>query len=99
MFFIAFAADYDGTLANNGVVDEATVAALERVRRSGRRSILVTGRQLEDLQQVFPRFDLFDRVIAENGAVLYRPADKKVELLAEPPPAAFIAALRARDVR
>jgi hydroxymethylpyrimidine pyrophosphatase-like HAD family hydrolase len=99
MFFIAFAADYDGTLADNGVVDEATVAALERVRRSRRRSILVTGRQLEDLQQVFPRLDLFDRVIAENGAVLYRPADKKVELLAEPPPAAFIAALRARDVK
>jgi hypothetical protein len=35
MFFIAFAADYDGTLANNGVVDELTIAAVERVRRSG----------------------------------------------------------------
>jgi hydroxymethylpyrimidine pyrophosphatase-like HAD family hydrolase len=98
MFFIAFAADYDGTLAQNGVVDEATMTALELIRRSRRRSVLVTGRQLEDLQQVFPRLDLFDRVIAENGAVLYRPADKNVELLAEPPPAAFIAALRARDV-
>jgi hydroxymethylpyrimidine pyrophosphatase-like HAD family hydrolase len=98
MFFIAFAADYDGTLAYNGVVDEATVAALELLRRSRRRNVLVTGRQLEDLQHVFPRLDLFDRVVAENGAVLYRPADKSVELLAEPPPAAFIAALRARDV-
>lgn len=98
MFFIALAADYDGTLAENGVVDESTMAALERVRRSGRRSILVTGRQLEDLQQVFPRLDLFDRVVAENGAVLYRPADKQAELLGEPPPAAFVAALRARGV-
>ncbi len=98
MFFIAFAADYDGTLAYNGVVDEATMAALELIRRSRRRSVLVTGRQLEDLQHVFPRLDLFDRVIAENGAVLYRPADKSVELLAEPPPTAFVAALRARGV-
>jgi hydroxymethylpyrimidine pyrophosphatase-like HAD family hydrolase len=98
MFFIALAADYDGTLADNGVVDEATMAALERVRRSRRRSVLVTGRQLEDLQQVLPRLEVFDRVIAENGAVLYRPADKSVQLLADPPPAAFIAALRARDV-
>ncbi|MGH6849294.1 MAG: HAD-IIB family hydrolase [Methylocella sp.] len=98
MFFIAFAADYDGTLADNGVVNEATIAALERVRRSRRRSILVTGRRLDDLQQVFSRLELFDRVIAENGAVLYRPADKKMEILAEPPPAAFIAALRARGV-
>ena len=98
MFFIAFAADYDGTLAYNGIIDETTMASLELIRRSRRRSVLVTGRQLEDLQYVFPRLDLFDRVIAENGAVLYRPADKSVELLAEPPPAAFIAALRARDV-
>jgi hydroxymethylpyrimidine pyrophosphatase-like HAD family hydrolase len=98
MFFIAFAADYDGTLADDGAVNELTVAALERIRRSGRRSLLVSGRQLEDLQQVFPRLDLFDRVIAENGAVLYRPADKKVELLAEPPSAAFVSALRARNI-
>jgi HAD superfamily hydrolase (TIGR01484 family) len=70
MFFIAFAVDYDGTLANNGVVDELTIAAVERVRRSRRRTFLVTGRQLDDLHQVFPRLDLFDRVVAENGAVL-----------------------------
>lgn len=54
MFFVAFAADYDGTLAVDGAVNELTVAALERIRRSGRRSFLVSGRQLEDLQQVFP---------------------------------------------
>ena len=44
MFFIAFAADYDGTLADDGAVNELTFAALERVRRSGRRSLLVSGR-------------------------------------------------------
>jgi HAD superfamily hydrolase (TIGR01484 family) len=67
--------------------------------RSPRRTVLVTGRQLDDLERVFPRLDLFDRVIAENGAVLYRPGNKSLQLLGEAPPAAFIAALRARDVR
>ncbi|MGH6840611.1 MAG: HAD-IIB family hydrolase, partial [Methylocella sp.] len=92
------AVDYDGTLAANGIVDELTVAAVERVRRSQRRTLLVTGRQLEDLQQVFPRLDLFDRVVAENGAVLYRPADKTLEVLGEAPPSAFVAALHGRGV-
>jgi hydroxymethylpyrimidine pyrophosphatase-like HAD family hydrolase len=30
------------------------------VRESGRKLILVTGRELPDLQRVFDRFDLFD---------------------------------------
>jgi hydroxymethylpyrimidine pyrophosphatase-like HAD family hydrolase len=34
--------------------------------------VLVTGRELDDLQTVFPHFDLFARVVAENGAA-YRP--------------------------
>ncbi|MEJ7729070.1 MAG: hypothetical protein WKG00_07640 [Polyangiaceae bacterium] len=34
--------DYDGTIAHDGVVDEATVAALERLLASGRRLVLVT---------------------------------------------------------
>jgi len=45
------------------------VDALERFRKSGRKLILVTGRELEDLESVFPRLELFDRVVAENGAV------------------------------
>lgn len=98
MFFSVLAADYDGTLADHGLVTEATLAGLEQVRQSGRRLILVTGRRLEDLQEVFPKLDLFDRVIAENGAILHRPAEKQTVSLAEPPPAAFIDALRARGV-
>ena len=37
--------------------------------------------------------------MAENGALLYRPATAEEVLLAEPPPAEFIAALRERKVR
>jgi hydroxymethylpyrimidine pyrophosphatase-like HAD family hydrolase len=90
--------DYDGTLALNGRVDTGTLVALERVRASGRRLVLVTGRELDDLLRVFPRIDLFDRVIAENGALLYRPGAKEVRLLGEPPPNALVDALRARGV-
>ena len=46
MRFRALATDYDGTIARDGIVDDATVTALCRVRDSGRKLILVTGREL-----------------------------------------------------
>jgi HAD superfamily hydrolase (TIGR01484 family) len=95
----ALACDYDGTLATHGVVDQETLDALDRLRSSGRKLILVTGRELGELQQVFPHLDYFERVVAENGALLYRPATGEEVLLAEPPPAEFIAALRDKKVR
>ena len=94
MHYVALAADYDGTIAHNGMVDEPTTAALERLRASGRRLILITGRKLDDLVRVMPRLDLFDRVVAENGALLYRPASREERVLAEPPPPRFVERLR-----
>ena len=99
MRFHALACDYDGTLAHDGRVDEATVAALERVRASGRRLLLVTGRRLEPLQAIFPRLDLFDRVVLENGALILDPATGGERVLGEPPPARFVASLEARGVQ
>jgi hydroxymethylpyrimidine pyrophosphatase-like HAD family hydrolase/energy-coupling factor transporter ATP-binding protein EcfA2 len=93
MRYHALATDYDLTIAENGVVSETTIRAIERLRNSGRLVILVTGRLLEDLLRVFPRIDLFDRVVAENGALLYRPATREERLLSEPPPPEFIQAL------
>src|SRR5262245_12077571 len=55
MYFQALASDYDGTLAKDGRVDAATVEALERLRATGRRTILVTGRELDDLAVTFDR--------------------------------------------
>ncbi|HXV42283.1 MAG TPA: HAD family hydrolase, partial [Anaerolineae bacterium] len=98
MRYYALACDYDGTLALNGQVDEETIAALERVRNSGRKLILVTGRELDDLMRIFPRLDLFDRVVAENGALLYRPATREEKALGESPKDEFIALLRHRGV-
>jgi hypothetical protein len=44
---------------------------------------------MEDLVTVFPELELFDRVVAENGALLYRPDTREQRLLAEPPPKEF----------
>jgi HAD superfamily hydrolase (TIGR01484 family) len=96
--FYALACDYDGTLATDGHVAEPTLDALRRLREAGRKLILVTGRLLPDLAALFEPLDLFDRVIAENGAVLYRPASKEELALAEPMPAELVSTLAARGV-
>jgi len=96
--FLALATDYDGTLATDGAVDRETVAALRRLAATGRKLILVTGRQLNDLLRVFPDARLFDAVVAENGAVLYRPGSGDTRVLAPPPPSDFVEALQRRGV-
>jgi HAD superfamily hydrolase (TIGR01484 family) len=98
MRYHALACDYDGTIAWDGQVSERTIEALMDVKKSGRKLILVTGRELDDLMQVFPRLDLFDRVVAENGALLYRPATREERTLAERPPEDFIQELIHRGV-
>jgi HAD superfamily hydrolase (TIGR01484 family) len=98
MHYLALACDYDGTLAKDGKVSQQTIAALEQVVASGRKLLLVTGRLLQDLQQVFSRLDLFAYVVAENGALLYQPASSTETLLGERPPEQFIEALHAHNV-
>jgi len=98
MRYFALACDYDGTLAHHGRVDDATLAALKRLLASGRELILVSGRELEDLQSVFPHLDLFGLAVLENGALIYHPATKKEKILAERPPRRFIEALEKRNV-
>ena len=41
-----------------------------------------------------PHLDLFDRVVAENGALLYDPATSEERPLAQPPPQEFVEALQ-----
>src|SRR5262245_27141236 len=98
MRYLALCCDYDGTIATDGRVDPATLRALERLRASGRKLVLVTGRELDELLTVCPRIDLFDRVVAENGALLYRPGTREEQLLGEAPEARFVEALVARGV-
>ncbi|GHD15292.1 HAD-IIB family hydrolase [Tianweitania populi] len=98
MYYIALATDYDGTLATHGKVSAETLAALKRFKESGRKLILVTGRELPDLKECFPEFKLFDKIVAENGALIYTPASEEERVIATPPPPAFIEALKDRGV-
>src|SRR5215207_4849173 len=98
MRYYALACDYDGTLASHGRVEDEVVAALKRVRSSGRKLILVTGRELNNILHLFPHLDLFDRVVVENGALLYDPASREEKTLGEAPNPEFINLLRERGV-
>src|SRR5437667_2054521 len=98
MRYHALACDYDGTLAHGGRVDAPTVAALERLLASGRRLLMVTGRELPELLAIFPELHLFEMVVAENGALLYQPATKETTVLGSPPDAEFVEALGQRGV-
>jgi hypothetical protein len=94
----ALACDYDGTIADGGIVATSVANALFRLREGGRRLILVTGRELHDLIQIFPRIDLFHRIVAENGGVLYDPLTREEQLLGAPPPDALVVALQRRGI-
>ena len=98
MLYHALAADYDGTLASDGVVDDATIAALHRLRESGRKLVLVTGRIVEQLLHIFPQIRLCNLVVADNGAVLYDPETDEATALADPPPREFVETLARRGV-
>jgi HAD superfamily hydrolase (TIGR01484 family) len=98
MRYLALACDYDGTIAHDGRVAETTVEAFVRLRNSGRKLILVTGRELDDLMSVCPHVELFDRIVAENGALLYTPTTREEKLLGERPPDDFINDLARRGV-
>ena len=98
MKYRLLATDYDGTIAHHGAVDHSTVAALQRFKDSGRKVILVTGREIPDLESVFSETAIFDLIVAENGALLHWPLTKKEQLLAAAPPAEFADLLRARAV-
>jgi hydroxymethylpyrimidine pyrophosphatase-like HAD family hydrolase len=98
MRYFVVATDYDGTVATNGRVNDATLAALDKVKASGRTLVLVTGRHLPDLTAIFSQLHLFDKVIVENGALLHTPGTNEQKLLCEPPPSALISSLQERKV-
>jgi hydroxymethylpyrimidine pyrophosphatase-like HAD family hydrolase len=90
MRFLVLVSDYDETLAVGGAIPPRAVRALERLRASGRRTLLVTGRRLDDLLAVCAQVHLFDYVVAENGALVYAPRTREITLLAQAPPIAFV---------
>lgn len=90
MHILALAVDYDGTIAEDGAVSAETTDALRRFQQTGRKVLLVTGRQLVDLEHTCRCLDLFDYIVAENGAVLHQPQNGVTEVIASPPPSALV---------
>lgn len=99
MRYLALASDYDGTLAHDSHVSEETWAAIERLKASGRKFILVTGREMPELESVFPKHALCDAIVAENGALIRYPAEGREEVVGEPPPEAFMTQVMQRGVQ
>ncbi|HEX2492662.1 MAG TPA: HAD-IIB family hydrolase [Steroidobacter sp.] len=98
MRYVALAAGYEGTLARNGRCDARCIDSLHSVAASGRKLILVAGRVLRELLETFPEARLFDYIVAENGAVMYRPATRESAILAQAPPEILLHELQRRAV-
>jgi hydroxymethylpyrimidine pyrophosphatase-like HAD family hydrolase len=98
MKYLTLATDYDGTIAYEGRVDKETVDSLQHARDAGMQLLLVTGRELTHLFNTFDRVDVFHRVVAENGAVLYDPATRQIDTLASGPPAPLIERLTREQI-
>ena len=102
MQYQALATDYDGTLAHDSHVDDETLTALSRLKETGRKLILVTGREFPELESVFPEYRICDAIVAENGGLLWWPCANggcQEEVLGEPIPAAFLKEVATRGVQ
>lgn len=73
MKFNVLALDYDGTVATHGHMQPEVALAIREAKAIGITVVLVTGRILADLRKVMKEEDLFDAIVAENGAVLAFP--------------------------
>ena len=96
--FSILACDYDGTLATDGKVPKPVFLSLAALRKTGRKLALITGRRLSDLKKVCKDFSAFDVIVAENGAVVFWPGKDSCQVLASPPPAKLVEALRRRMI-
>lgn len=91
--FMALATDGDGTLLRGGRMGRKTIAALQRWRAAGHKLVLVTGENVRQIGK-FPHADLFDRIVAENGALVVRSRRGKARRLCQLPPARLLRALK-----
>lgn len=85
MKFNVLALDYDGTIAVEGKLHSAVRKSLQEAHDRGIVVVLVTGRILSDLRKTASNLDLFDAVVAENGAVIAFPNGQN-RVLDGPPP-------------
>jgi hydroxymethylpyrimidine pyrophosphatase-like HAD family hydrolase len=98
MRFRVLACDYDRTVALKGVLVESSRRALREVSTTGRKLVLVTGRTLEELLDVFDDLDLFNLIVVENGGVLYNPRTREEQTLTASVRPELLGGLRRHEV-
>ena len=74
-----------------------SATAILEARKRGLVVVLVTGRILQELQQVAGDLSLFNAVVAENGAVISFPSGTS-RFIGQPPPQNLVDELRRRGV-
>jgi hydroxymethylpyrimidine pyrophosphatase-like HAD family hydrolase len=92
------ALDLDGTLGRGGGVAAETWDALRRARNAGLSLVLVTGRLLDTLHPKDVYEELFDAIVAENGAVVRLPGRDSVAVPFGRLPPDLVERLKERDV-
>ncbi len=80
MHLKVLAFDLDGTIAEDGVVAAETWRVLRRAQRAGRALLLVTGRALDTFTAEGPFAEVFEAIVAENGAAVFFPRNDSVVL-------------------
>jgi hydroxymethylpyrimidine pyrophosphatase-like HAD family hydrolase len=96
--FLVLALDFDGTIAQNDVLDPDVRKAIAELRAQGIVVVLVTGRILEDLRRVTGALHFVDAVVAENGAVIEFPDSGYSAVLGQPPPPSLLTELRRQGI-
>lgn len=71
MYLKILACDLDGTLATDGEVAPATWKALRKAKQDGLTLMLVTGRRLDTFAADGPFAEVFETIVAEDGAAVY----------------------------
>jgi hydroxymethylpyrimidine pyrophosphatase-like HAD family hydrolase len=97
MEFRVFALDYDGTIAEAGVLDPDVKTAVDEARRQGFLVVLATGRVVADLEERIEDLAMFDAIVAENGAVICLSGGQS-KLIGRPAPDAFLETLAALQI-
>jgi hydroxymethylpyrimidine pyrophosphatase-like HAD family hydrolase/CheY-like chemotaxis protein len=74
------ACDMDGTLAIDGIIPPQTWNLLRQVKLSGLTLILATGRVIDSFVNTGPFAEIFEVIVAEDGAVIFFPKKNSVKM-------------------
>src|SRR3972149_3658856 len=80
MHISVVATDFDGTISEGDRLAPEAGRALHRLREAGYFTALVSGRSFDFLRDLQQREQAFDRIVAENGAVVYNPQTDELRL-------------------